>query len=248
VPHEFEDHKEAEVEARPEQVWEAIATGPGMDSWYMGRNEVEPGEGGTVRTVFGDYFPSSTVAEWDPPHRFAYRTSRAEDGRYIAFEFRIEGRAGGRTVLRLVANGFLPGDDWEEEYEAMTKGGELFFRTLVEYLTHFPGRVATPVTAFGPPVADWERAWAVLRGALGLSDPVAEGDPVRFTPDGLAPIEGAVYFVNADTLGVRTPEALYRFLKGFHGAMVVGHHLFAGGVDPQATERAWQGWLTRLFA
>jgi hypothetical protein len=32
-------------------VWEAIATGPGLDSWFMGRNEVEPREGGTVRIV-----------------------------------------------------------------------------------------------------------------------------------------------------------------------------------------------------
>jgi hypothetical protein len=188
------------------------------------------------------------VTAWDPPHRFAYRTSTAADGRYVAFEFLIEGRAGGRTVLRVVTSGFLPGDDWEAEYEAMTKGGELYFRTLVEYLNHFAGRVATPITAFGPPVGDWERAWAALRGALGLTAPVAEGDPVRFTPDGLARIEGVVYFVNPDALGVRTPDALYRFLRGFYGSMIVGHHLFAGGADPQATERAWQAWLTRLLA
>jgi hypothetical protein len=97
-------------------------------------------------------------------------------------------------------------------------------------------------------VADWERAWTALRGALGLTAPVAEGDPVRFTPEGLAPIEGVVYFVNPDAVGVRTPDALYRFLRGFYGSMIVGHHLFAGGVDPQATERAWQAWLTRLRA
>jgi len=248
--HDFESHMEIELDATPEQVWEAIATGPGIDAWFMGRNQVEPGEGGTVRTAFGDYTPASTVTAWEPLKRFAYRSSEAEDGRFIAYEFLIEGRSKGSTVLRMVTSGFLPGDDWEAEYDAMTKGLELFFHTLVQYLTYFPGRTATPITAFGPPVTDWERAWVVLNGELGLTGTVTEGDQARFTPDGLPRIEGVVdgvvYFVNPDTLGLRTSDALYRFLRGFHGAMVVGHHLFSD-VDQNQAERAWQAWLTRLF-
>ena len=42
MPHEFEIGDEITVDATPEQVWEAIATGPGIDSWLMGRNQVEP--------------------------------------------------------------------------------------------------------------------------------------------------------------------------------------------------------------
>ena len=52
---EWEQHDDVEVDATPQQVWEAIATGPGYDSWYMGRTEVEPGEGGAVRTDLGGY-------------------------------------------------------------------------------------------------------------------------------------------------------------------------------------------------
>jgi len=183
--HEFEGRNEVDLAATPEQVWEAIATGPGIDSWFLGRNQVEPGEGGTVRTAFGDYAPESTVTAWEPPRRFAYRSGRAEDGRFIAYEFLVEGRGGGSTVLRMVTSGFVPGDDWEDEFEAMTKGGEMFFRTLVEYLTRFPGRTATPITVFGPPAsADWEHARAVLSDALGLTGTWAEGDRVRFTPMG----------------------------------------------------------------
>ena len=48
--------------------------------------------------------------------------------------------------------------------------------------------------------------------------------------------------------GVRTGDGLYRFIYGYDGTVVVGHHLFAGGVDQQATEQAWQAWLTRAFA
>ncbi len=38
---EFDSVDSVEVAAMPEQVWQAIATGPGIDSWFMGRNEVD---------------------------------------------------------------------------------------------------------------------------------------------------------------------------------------------------------------
>lgn len=41
--HSFEGIDEIEVPASVEDVWTAIATGPGIDSWFMGRNEVTPG-------------------------------------------------------------------------------------------------------------------------------------------------------------------------------------------------------------
>ena len=89
--HQFAQHHEAEVPASPDEVWAAIATGPGIDSWFMGRNEVAAG---TVRTVFGEYTPELEITEADPAHRFAYRSGRAPDGRFIAYEFLIEGRGG----------------------------------------------------------------------------------------------------------------------------------------------------------
>ena len=44
------------------------------------------------------------------------------------------------------------------------------------------------------------------------------------------------------------PDALYRFLHGFHGGVLVGHHLFSERQDQAAAEQAWPAWLTRLFA
>ncbi len=177
--HRFAQHKEAEVPASPDEVWAAIATGPGIDSWFMGRNEVEAGAGGAVRTVFGEYAPELEITEWDPARRFAYGSGQAPDGRFIAYEFLIEGRAGSSTVVRTVTSGFLPGDDWADEFEAMTLGGELYFRTLVEYLTYFAGRFAVPVTAFGPPGTSWSRDRSLLCRELGLAEPPEPGDPVR---------------------------------------------------------------------
>ncbi|WP_410586853.1 SRPBCC family protein [Amycolatopsis sp. lyj-23] len=239
--HEFELTDTAEVGATPEQVWDAIATGPGIDSWFMGRNEVEGGTGGTVRGAFGGYEPEYGIRSWEPPGRLAYGSATGPDGRRIGYEFLVEGRASGSTVIRCVTSGFLPGDDWEDEFEAMTAGGALFFRTLVEYVTHFAGRTAVPVTAFGPPVGDWDRAWTQLGVALGLAGRPAEGERVRLGR------EGVVYAVNDQAVGVRTPDAMYRFLRGFHGPMVASHHLFAPGTDPVTEEKAWGEWLDRVF-
>jgi len=241
VGYEFELTDVAEVGATPEQVWEAIATGPGIDSWFMGRNEVEGGTGGTIRGAFGGYRPEYRIREWDPSEKLAYGSDTAPDGRRIAYEFLIEGRAGGSTVIRCVTSGFLPGDDWEDEFEAMTTGGELFFRTLVEYVTHFAGRTATPVTAFGPPVGDWDEAWTRLGAALDLPARPAQGDRVRIGQ------EGVVYAVNDQTVGVRTPDAMFRFVRGFQGAMVACHHLFTPGADAAVEEKTWGDWLNRVF-
>ncbi len=48
MAHAFEIAQDIEVDATPEQVWEAIATGPGLDSWFLGHSEIEPRQGGTV--------------------------------------------------------------------------------------------------------------------------------------------------------------------------------------------------------
>ena len=226
--------------------WAAITTGPGIDSWFMGRNEVEAGAGGAVRTVFGEYAPELEITEWDLAHRFAYGSGQAPDGRFIAYEFLIEGRAGGSTVVRTVTSGFLPGDDWADEFEAMTLGGELYFRTLVEYLTYFAGRFAVPVTAFGPPGTSWSRDRSLLCRELGLAEPPGPGDPVRFTGE-VGPADGVVYFASAHAIGVRTPDALYRFMRGFAKPVIAAHHLFAAGAEPDQARQAWEAWLSRTL-
>ncbi|HEX2356421.1 MAG TPA: SRPBCC domain-containing protein [Micromonosporaceae bacterium] len=141
MPREFEVREAIELEATPEQVWEAIATGPGLDSWFMGSNQVEPGVGGRVRLTLGGQTSEATVTAWDPPHRLAYEGDRNPDGSFMAFEYIVEGRAGGSAVLRLVHSGFL-GDDWQEEYDALSVGDGMYLRKLAVYLEHFAGRTA----------------------------------------------------------------------------------------------------------
>lgn len=239
--HEFEVPRRAEVGATPDEVWEAIATGPGIDSWFMGANEVTGGEGGIVRTAFGGYSPEGSITAWEPRRRFAYRDD-GDDGRFVAYEFLIEGRDGASTVLRTVTSGFLPGDDWEDELEAMRAGGELFHATLVTYLTHFRGWIARPITAFGAPIDDWPATRRALLDALGLSE-ARPGATVAVRPHGLPPIDGVVYAANEDAIGIRTPDAMYRFLRGFRGPLIASHHVFGATPDADELQRRWERWL-----
>ncbi len=72
MTHPFEIELETALPASPEQVGEAIATGPGIDSWFMGRNELDPREGGTATMEAGGHRerPSS------PPTSPAASTTR----------------------------------------------------------------------------------------------------------------------------------------------------------------------------
>lgn len=244
---EFEIRKEIEVDASPEQVWDAIATGAGITAWFM-PHEVEPGKGGTIRLAVEGHRDEATITAWEPAKRLAYRGKPAEDGTVHAMEFRIEGRAGGSTVLRFVHSGVL-GDNWDDDYQASADHGwDMYLHTLAEYLTHFAGRPVTFVHASGPPAAAKEDAWPVLLAGLGLDGPVAVGDRVRLAPEGLEPMEGAVDYLGPEFLGVRTADGLYRFhgLARLGLPIAVGHHIFAE-VDQARLERDWTEWLHVLF-
>jgi uncharacterized protein YndB with AHSA1/START domain len=248
MAHPFELTGEMEVPATPEEVWEAIATGPGVDAWFMGENEIEPRKGGMTRLTMRGFTEEATVTAWEPPTRFATRTPEAPDGALHAFEYLVEGREKGSTVVRWVHSGFL-GENWEREYEGLSEGDPMYFDKLRVYLTYFPGRTATPVNVFGPVVPDRDQAWETFRRGLGLAAPVQVGDRVRLTPGGLPQLEGEVDWLSRDFLGVRTEDGIYRFMhiSVFGGPTGVGHHIFVESLDRDETERAWEKWLNGLF-
>lgn len=242
----WEVNEEFELNATPEQVWDAIATGPGIDSWYMGANEVVPGVGGSLNTDFGGFVMRSNITAWEPSKHLAYTGETGPDGRFIAFEYLIEARDGGTTVLRQVVNGFLPGDDWEAEFEAMTTGGSLYSSSLATYINNFSGRFAVPVSAMVQH-PDFDAAWAAMLADLGVPDDAAVGDPVTLTPSGREPIAGVVDFVSDDNLGVTSDDGLYRFYRGFFGPGL-GHHVFVDRSEGPALEADWHAWLERATA
>jgi hypothetical protein len=146
-----------------------------------------------------------------------------------------------------VHSGFL-GDDWEAEYDAIGEGDFMYLHLMAQYVKHFRGRPATVVSLWRPDAPDHERTLAGFRRALGLPATVTKGDPVRVAPDGIGPIEGVVDFVSHGILGVRTDDALYRFLHSPQKVAFLGHHIYRDEIDPLVTKQAWQAWLDRSFA
>ncbi len=101
-----------------------------------------------------------------------------------------------------------------------------------------------------PQAAEGQDAWTRLAEGLGLTGPVGNGDRVRLTPEGLAPIEGIVDYAVPEFrefLGLRDSDGLYRFHGGC-GQIGVGHHLFAEDVNGEEAGKTWQAWLNRVFS
>jgi uncharacterized protein YndB with AHSA1/START domain len=240
---EFEIRREVELPATPEEVWEAVATGPGNASWlFPGGEVVEPREGG--RTEDG-----GTVTAWDPPRRFAVRTE-GEGGWFNALEFVLEGRGGGTTVLRYVHSGIIT-EDWDDQYDAVDQHTDFYLHTLGQYLAHFKGRTATfvgggPEGINGPPAAGEPDALDTLKRALGLGDGAAEGDAVSVGARGL---DGVVDYMRPNFLGVRTADGMYRFFgrNAFGGVVGMTAHVFSDGVDPEKAADEWRDWLNSVY-
>ncbi|MEU5398022.1 SRPBCC domain-containing protein [Streptomyces sp. NPDC005963] len=244
MTHPFEIELETVLPASPEEVWEAIATGPGIDSWFMGRNEVEQREGGVSAMDTGGHREEAVITAFEPGKRFAARTAQGEDGRFMAFEYLIEGRDRGSTVLRVVHSGLL-GDDWQDEYDALRRGWPFHLHTLREYLAHFPGRTAVPVFAMAPSHGKTpQEVRASLTRALSLPARVAVGARVHAELAGLPPLDGEVVWSDDERMEVRTADGIYTFHHG-SGVALMFHHLF--GPDTDGAEAAWQRWLTGLL-
>src|SRR5262245_56671936 len=107
---------EVEVPGTPEEVWEAIATGPGISCWFV-PSEVDGRVGGSVTSNFVPGMDSlSTITEWEPPRRFVAdsRDDMGRDDPTVATEWIVEARGSGKCVVRVVHRWFTEKDDWDD--------------------------------------------------------------------------------------------------------------------------------------
>ncbi|MER6092171.1 SRPBCC family protein [Streptomyces bluensis] len=237
---EFEIAREFEVDATPEQVWDAFTSGTGGWLWPM--EAPEPREGGTGPS-------GSDVTVWDPPHRYTNRVENVEgisEQTLNQLDYTIEPRDEGRRAwVRYVHSGIFV-DDWDNQYDGASKHTDFYLHTLRQYLTHFAGR---PVTAFatfdGPEASKAPDAFAAVGRALGVTEDTPAG--TRVTVQGA---DAVVDFRNPYFIGLRTDDALIRFFGRNHWGAPVGVsvHDFAPDADAKADETAWQGWLNGVFS
>lgn len=166
---------EVEVPGTPEQVWQAIATGPGISSWFVPA-KVDGRIGGEVALNFGPGMEtSSTIAEWDPPHRFLVNSEGMMPGSpSVADEWTVEAKAGGTCVVRVVHSWFASTDEWDGQFEAVEQGWGTFFQILRLVLTHFPGQPSAGFQVSAMPAESLDVAWKKLTEPFGVAEAAAE--------------------------------------------------------------------------
>ncbi|HLH24728.1 MAG TPA: SRPBCC domain-containing protein [Chloroflexota bacterium] len=248
---------EVEVPGTPEEVWQAIVTGPGISSWFV-PTQVEEREGGTVTANFGPGMDSaSTITLWDPPRRFvAESQDLGPNAPSIATEWIVEARSGGRCVVRVVHSLFASADDWDGQLEGFEGGWPAFFRILRLYLAHFRGQPCTAFQTMGVAPEPTAQAWDALTGPLALTA-APEGQRVS-TPTGAPPLAGLVERRGPPEY----PELLLRLDQPAAGiahlfALPMGGQVYLplrvflyGDQAPAAAVRAeplWQAWMAERF-
>jgi uncharacterized protein YndB with AHSA1/START domain len=251
---------ETEVPGTPEEVWQAIATGPGITSWFV-PSQVDGRVGGSTTSSFGPGMDSvATITAWDPPHRFVAETTDelGAGDPPVATEWIVEARAGGTCVVRVVHSWFSESDAWDGQFEGHTYGWMSFFRVLRLYLAHFAGQRGVPVQLMGVAPPPKEAAWEAWTRPLGLFG-AEVGQSVR-TPDGAPPLAGTVAWAGQpawpEDLLIRldTPAPgiahLVPHAMGGQVYLTMRLYLFGPGADHAAAEAeaAWQAWLAERFA
>jgi len=161
---------EVEVPGTPEQVWQAIATGPGISAWFV-PTKVEPGVGGKLTLDFGPGMESTAkITGWDPPRKLTAESNDLPGGPPMATEWIVEARAGGKCIVRVVHSLFASTDDWDNQLESTEGGWPSFFAVLRIYLTHHAGQPSALVQTFSMAQGTADEAWATLSRALALGE------------------------------------------------------------------------------
>jgi len=247
---------EVEVPGTPEEVWQAIGTGPGVSSWFM-QTEIEERVGGAIKLAFGGREAVARIIEWDPPRRLVGEAPGMTPGSPpMATEWIVEAKGGGTCVVRVVHSLFAATDDWDDQLEGTESGWPGFFRVLRLYLEKFKGRrgANVQIMALTPlPVAE---VWTRLQRALGVENQAAGA---RFqSAEGAPPLAGEVH-----RPGTRGDEQVLLLLdgpaggiarigtRGMGGASIVLITLYFYGDDAAAIaareDAPWRAWIGRAF-
>jgi uncharacterized protein YndB with AHSA1/START domain len=250
---------ELEVPGTPEEVWQAIATGPGISSWFVPADiEEQGGKPVSMKLKFGPGIePRSTLTAWDPPRMFVAQGESWGGAPPMATEWTVEARAGGVCIVRIVYSLFVSTDDWDNQLEGAKEGLSGFLRTLQVYLTHFRGQRSANMHLVTPAAGSEAEAWETLTAGLGLKG-MSVGQR-RSAPTGVPPFSGIAEYANEMPY-----DALLRLDKPGPGIASLGVFTFPGGSETmvamgfylygdQAAEMVarvtpvWQAWLQELF-
>jgi uncharacterized protein YndB with AHSA1/START domain len=249
---------QVEVAGTPEDVWRAIATGPGISSWFVPTRSEER-QGGEQVCNFGPGMDSpSTITAWEAPRRFVAEGAMGAPGSpTVATEWTVEAQAGGKCVVRVVHSLFASTDEWDDQLDGLEQGWPTYFRILRMYLERYKGMpcATMQLVAFS---TDPERtAWEKAGGELALLD-VAEGQtwsaPGRFPRmSGVVDALGKGMHANNVLLRLEGPTPGTAYIGAFScgGATMVCMSVYLYGDGAKAAverdEPTWQAWMAERF-
>jgi uncharacterized protein YndB with AHSA1/START domain len=249
---------EVEVPGTPEEVWQAIATGPGISAWFTPAEfEERDGKPVAVKLDFGPGMESrSVVTAWDPPRMFAKEAAGWFPGSPpIATEWSVEARAGGVCVVRVVQSLFASTDDWDDQLIGTESGWPGAFRVLRIYLTYFRGQRSAFMRFMAPLTGTVAEAWATMTAALGL---IGVGAGQRWHVPARVPALGGV----AEHVSVSPPGALLRldqpgpgvaalFIISWGDSVMATFSFYLYGDQAAGTVAhetpLWQAWIQERF-
>ncbi len=131
------------VGGSPAQIWDAIATGPGITSWHVPTSLVPPegGIGSQVRAnLDADNVSVVTVTSWEPNSRFTTEgLDLGENGPLVSTEWSIERRSGGKFLVRVVRSVTFSTDQWDSALESWEAAWPPYFDNLRDVLEQAGG-------------------------------------------------------------------------------------------------------------
>lgn len=249
---------EVEVPGTPEEVWRAIATGPGISSWFV-PSEIEQREGGAAISHFGpgnSMDSAGVIRTWEPPRRFSLETQEGPGP--VVCEWTVETRTGGACVVRVVQSWFASSDEWDSQFEGHEHGWRTVFSTLRLYLKHFRDKPCSAFQLMGTAPEPKEEAWAALAKPLAFDDAM-EGARVK-TPADAPPLAGLVERIGSsqhlEELLLRLDQPAqglaHLFALPMDGAVCMMARFYLYGADAAAAaaraEPLWRSWMNTRFA
>jgi uncharacterized protein YndB with AHSA1/START domain len=247
---------EMDIPGSPEEVWDAIATGPGISSWFV-PSELEGRIGGTAVSHFasdGTMDSIGTITAWEPPKRFVAEAAGGPGT--VAMEWTVEAKSGGVCTVRVVHRWFASLDDWDDQFESHTKGWIAFFSLLRLYRMHFSGKYAETIQLLIPSSAPTAEAWRNLVGPFGLAN-AAEQQRAK-APSGTPPLEGVIEQAGPKEhpglivrLDQPAPGLAHLFALPMGGMTFLSVRLYLFGSDAtniaKREEAEWRAWLEKQF-
>ena len=250
--------EEFDVPGTPDEVWAAIATGPGISAWFVPAEFEElDGRPVALKLVFGaDFVASASITAWEPPHRYVGQNEGWGGSPPIATEWEIEARGGGTCHVRIVHSLFASTADWDDQLEGAKAGWSGFLAILKIYLAHFRGQPFAMTQLRQAATGSDAQLWDALISAVGLRG-VDAGQ--RFSAPADAPsFAGVVEYASREPFDALLrvdqpgPGIVALGIAGAPGGpSSIGVNLYFYGAQAKAVlareTPAWAAWLAQRF-